>query len=180
MNKVHYTCFNQKFIENVVLPPGVQLGAQSLVRSYTSQNVWTFKVNSHPLVERVFLFFAEELLNFEACVHEHAVSKTNLKVAYLIEGKVLNLVVTEDLRVHILVKRGNAYIYRLFELILSAQTQSGIEVREVRQKVICQGLNFDLRIENVTAEQDFVVFWGDAFFVTYNIQTDAELLFNSN
>ena len=134
MSRVHYTCFNQKFIENVVLPPNVQPGAQSLVRSYTSQNVWTFKVNSHPLVERVFLFFAEELLNFEACVHEHAVSKTNLKVAYLIEGKVLNLVVTEDLRVHILVKRGNVYIYRLFELILSAQTHLGSKFEKFVKK----------------------------------------------
>ena len=94
-------------------------------------------MNSHKLVERVFLVLAEDLLNLEVCVNEPAVTKMNLKVAISIEGRLLNLVVTEDLRVHILVKIGNIYLYRLFELILPPKTHAGLEVQEIFQKVIC-------------------------------------------
>ena len=66
------------------------------------------------MVERVFTFCFEDLLNFEVCVHEHTETQRNLKVAYQIEGKILSLLVTENLQVHILIKKGNTYLYRLF------------------------------------------------------------------
>lgn len=88
-------------------------------------------------MERVFAFCSEDFLSFEVCVHEHTPTQMNLKVAHLFEGKILSLIVSEDFHVHVLIKRGNTYTYRLFELSFEIDSKTGLEVREILQKFIC-------------------------------------------
>lgn len=58
--------------------------------------------------------------------------------------------------------------------------QAGLMLREKLSKAICEELKVDQGLENITVLDDLVVFWGNASFVTYEIQTDAEQLFTKN
>jgi hypothetical protein len=98
----------------------------------------------------------------------------------MLDGKLVDLDLKEDLSIHLVLKYSDLHAYQKIDLILNTYGTASLTINESYDVTLCEALGRDLDLRNIKFSQGLVVCYGPTDMVTHCTKSQEQLLFESD